>query len=157
MIAYLYSLSKQKTYKTIDQFFLTREHTFLPNDWDFACIENYKKKTTPMVPNDYVDIIQDSRTIQPFEVIQVKGSEIKDYKVFWEKILEPSLTAVGGETLKIRQVMWFLYGSSQEIDFASDVVSVNHEDEMWCRYTLNDFEPWKKVYLCKRKVSQSVC
>ena len=110
-----------------------------------------------MVPNDYVDIIQGSRTIQPFEVIQVKGSEIKDYKVFGEKILKPSLTAVGGETLKIRQVMWFSYGSSQEIDFASDVVSINHEDEVWCSYTLNDFEPWKKVYLPKRKVSQSVC
>ena len=52
---------------------------------------------------DYVDIIQDRRTIQPFEVIKVNGSEIKDYEVFGEKILKPSLTAIGGETLKIRQ------------------------------------------------------
>ena len=116
-----------------------------------------------MVPNDYVDIIQVIRyhrgcLFQPFEVIQEKGSEINDYKVFGEKILKLSLIAIGGETLKIRQVMWFSYGASQEIDFVSgDVVSVIHEDGVWFRYTLyyvttSRFNPLR---LYKRKVQKS--
>ena len=32
----------------------------------------------------------------------------------------------------------------------SDII--NHPREVWCRYTLNDIEPWKKIQLFKRGV-----
>ena len=90
-------------------------------------------------------------------MVEIKGSDFKDNKVFGDKILKQSLTTIDGETVKIRVVMWFSYRESEEMDFASgEVVSVSHEKEVWCRYSLNDLGPWKKVFLSKRKLPANV-
>lgn len=54
--------------------------------------------------------------MQPFEVVEITGQEIKDYKVMGDKSMKPNLTSDDGEKILIRSVMWFSYGASEELD-----------------------------------------
>ena len=40
-----------------------------------------------------------------------------------------------------------------ETDFINELLLIGHADEVWCRLTLNAFEPWKEDHLPKQKVS----
>lgn len=155
MITFLASLcaNPNKPYQRIDHFYLVRGHSNLPNDRDFALIETRKKGELPQVPKDYVKIIEDSRTVQPFKVVEVEGQKIKDFKVVGDKSMKQNLTSNDGEKVLIRSFMWFSYGASEEMDPVSGAeVLVEHENEIWCRYTHNNIESWKKVKLFKRGV-----
>ena len=155
MLTFLSSFcaKQSRKYKRVDHFFLVRGHTFLPNDRDFALIEKRKKKESPKVPSDYVNIIEASRTSQPFLVKQVNGNDIKDYKGLADKSVKTSLISNTGEKVQMRSVMWFSYGESEEMDPVTGVeTTVEHPDEVWCRYTHNPLESWKKINPFKRNV-----
>jgi hypothetical protein len=155
MLTFLVTLCTQNEnrYQCIDHFYLVRGHTFLPNDRDFALIEKHKKKELPQVPEDYVKIIKDSRTVKPFTVVNVNGKDIKNYKAVGDRVVKQNLTSNDGEKILIRSVMWFSFGASEEIDpINGQEKLIHHEDEVWCRYTHNVLEPWKKVKLFKRGV-----
>jgi len=49
--------------------------------------------------------------------------------------------------------MWFTNGESEEMDPVAGVeTTVEHRDEVWCRYTHNSLETWKKINQFKRNV-----
>ena len=110
MITFLTSLCA-KPYRRIGHYHLIGGHTYLTNDRDFALIEQRKSELT-QVPKDYIDIIynRDSRTAQPFKVVEVAGQTIIDYKVMGDKSVKQNLTSNDGEKVVIRAVMWFSYG-----------------------------------------------
>ncbi|MES9884547.1 MAG: hypothetical protein ABW185_27190, partial [Sedimenticola sp.] len=145
-------------YKQIDHHFLVRGHTFLPNDRDFALIEKRKKGESPVLPEEYNTIISDARTVQPFIVKTMKREDFIDYKEESDKLMKTSLKDNDGEKVKIRDVMWYSYGQSQIKDPTNDHEStIQHEDEVWCRYSHNPYEPWKKVKIYKRGCAPTVC
>lgn len=147
-------LASSEHYDQIDHFYLIHGHTFLPNDRDFALIEKYKKRHHPLLPTDYSEIIKGARISQPFEVKAIKGENIKDYKTLGDKIIKSALKDETGKSVKLREVMWFSYGQSQEMDFEkNENVTLPHRSQVWCRYTHNDLEPWKKVHFLKRGAS----
>ena len=147
-------LSESEHYEQIDHFYLIRGHTFLSNDRDFAVIEKYKKKHHPLLPTEYTEIIKGARIIQPFEVKTIKGEDIKDYKTLGDKTIKSTLKDESGTRVKLREVMWYSYGQSQEMDFENnEQVTISHPKQVWCRYSHNDMEPWKKVDVMKRGAS----
>ena len=63
ILFFLLSLIHQKIYQRIDHKFLTRGHTFLPNDRDFAIIEKRKCVEQAFVPEDWIRTLK-SATLQ---------------------------------------------------------------------------------------------
>ena len=70
----------------------------------------------------------------------------------WKKSLSKKYsilgkTCVGGdrnapsEKIRFDDVMWMNFGEFQ---------SVEHPDEMWFKYSLDEAEPWKKINMRKR-------
>ena len=152
MLTFLASLSADP-YQRVDHYYLVRGHTYLPNDRDFALIEKRKRGEFPQIPKDYITIIEESRTVQPFIVEKMTGKDIKDYKLLGDKSIRQSLATNEGEKVLMRTVMWFSYGASEELDPVTGTDQlIQHEDEVWCRYTHNNLEPWKKCKLFKRGI-----
>lgn len=149
---FLLSLIENETYRRIDHYFLIRGHTFLPNDRDFSCIELRKKVDRALIPKDWVNIIKDSRLVQPFEVVEIKQEDIFDHKTLAEEKFKKSFTDSFGQKLKFREVMWFSYGESEIYNETfTELVTEEHPKEVWCRYTHNSMEPWKRVNAYKRQ------
>ena len=88
--------------------------------------------------------------MQPFQVVQVTGSDTKDFETMGDKSIKQNLVCNDGEKVLIRSAMWFSYGYSDEIDPATGrETTIEHPNEVWCRYTNNSLENWKKVKLFK--------
>ena len=96
--------------------------------------------------------------MQPFQVVQVTGSDIKGFKTMGDKSIKQNLVCNDGEKVLIISAMWFSYGYSDEIDPATGrETTIEHPNEVWCRYTHNSPENWKKVKLFKRGVKPEKC
>ncbi|MEM6612842.1 MAG: hypothetical protein AAF652_11440, partial [Cyanobacteria bacterium P01_C01_bin.72] len=152
MVSFLLSLIQNKVYKRIDHYFLIRGHTFLPNDRDFSSIEGRKKVARALVPKDWTKIIKDSRLVHPFEVVEITQDNIFDYKTYAESKMKSSFSDTDGQKLKFRDVMWFSYGESEVFNETFTGTKLeSHPQEVWCRYTHNTGEPWKKINVFKRQ------
>ncbi|ELU01880.1 hypothetical protein CAPTEDRAFT_191306 [Capitella teleta] len=148
------ALCESSMYEQIDHIYLIRGHTFLPNDRDFALIEKYKRKQEVLLPTDYVRIIEDTRTTQPFKVEVMQSIDMMDFKSLGDQNVKAQMKSVDGEKVKMREVMWFSYGASQDYQLAEsgemEWVTVPHGQQVWCRFTHNTMEPWKKMNFLKR-------
>ena len=156
MVCFLLCLIKKKVYNRIDHMFLIRGHRFLPNDRDFASIELYKLKCRAYLPDDYRDIIEKSWVTQPFVVKMMQNGQFQDHKKKADKVIKPLLKDVDdpNSNVKFRDFMWFSYGKSEEMNFKTGMKQlVDHEQEVWCKYSLGDLEPWKKLQPCKRNAA----
>ena len=156
LVVFLQSLVEANIYKRIDHIFLYRGHTFLPNDRDFGLIEK-RKNATPKVelPSEYVKMIMKSRHAKPFMVHEMKGEDILDFKDVSDRCMsKTTLKDKAGVKLHFNDVHWFSYGKSENINDKCTGSSVEeHKGEVWCRYTHNVMESWKKVNIFKRGVS----
>lgn len=92
-------------YEAIDHKFLCKGHTFLSCDRDFAVIERKKRKTTVIVPDDVIKMIQTSRVVKPFEVVKVKGSNILDFKSFSSVVVKKKLVHEDKKSLNFRNII----------------------------------------------------
>lgn len=59
-------LSEDNNIEIIRQKFMQSGHSYLPNDCDFASIENFSKKQHIFCPNDWYNVIAKSRKKIPF-------------------------------------------------------------------------------------------
>ena len=153
MFSYLLRLVKMNVFSRIDHYFLTRGHTFLPNDRDFGVIEKYKKGEMAYVPNDYQDILRKARTVDPFEVVCMEKDDILDYSTFCKQTFKvASLKDLNSNTTaKIRKLMWFSYGQREVFNIEDGSTElVDHGDEIWGRCTLNNMESWMRFMPQKR-------
>ena len=134
--------------------FLTRGHTYLPNDRDFAHIELFKRKNTANIMEDYIEIIENARMKSPFTVKVVLSGDIKDHKKLADKTIKSQLKDKNGNNVQISKLMWYSYGASEEMDLATEKITVvSHKDQVWGRYSYNDFEPWVKFTVLKRNAN----
>ncbi|KAK3803685.1 hypothetical protein RRG08_050963 [Elysia crispata] len=54
----------------------------------------------------------------------------------------------------LNDIHWFSYGQSDETNATyTSSITVDHGGEVWCRYSHNEMEAWKKVKIFKRGVT----
>ena len=77
----LYSeLHQQGVYDILDHKFLTRGHTFLRNDSDFAQIEKRKSIAVAYLPSDWCKVVEEANWQNPFQVVQMEQRQFFYYK-----------------------------------------------------------------------------
>ena len=55
-------------------YYMESGHSFLPNDSDFGAIERKKKQYRSVFhPDEWIEVIQNSKTKNPFNIIRMKG------------------------------------------------------------------------------------
>ena len=69
-------------YDILNHKFLTRGHTFLKNDSDFAQIEKRKASAEVFVPSDWFSVVREASRRSPFEVVAMQQEDFKNYKDF---------------------------------------------------------------------------
>lgn len=157
MMNFLFQLAKEGVYRSIQHFFLYRGHTFLPNDRDFSHIEKRKQVEKVSKPIDWKDVVKDSRLSQPFEVVFLDHTNFFDYKALADSSVKTTFKCLNGGDLKFKETMWFSYGASQEMDDTLSIAEWQvHPEEVWCRYTHSELEPWKKMNPEKRLTKKQV-
>ena len=75
-------LHRNGTYDVINHKFLTRGHTFLRNDTDFAQIYKRKASATIHLPEDWCQVVREANRRNPFEVVSMKQEDFQSYKKF---------------------------------------------------------------------------
>ena len=149
--AFLLKLINDGRYEKIDHFFLVRGHTFLPNDRDFSVIEKRKRVEKAYIPRDWEKIISEARTTNPFHTKLMEQDQFFDHKLVATRSTKTKFTDQTNQALSFRDIMWFSYGKSNEYNIETTQQSlVCHPTEIWCRYTYNEIEPWKKIKPLKR-------
>ena len=111
----LYSdLHLRGVYDTLDHKFLTRGHTFLRNDSDFAQIERRKSSAVVYLPSDWCKVLGEANRRNPFQVVQMKQTQFFNYKQHIEGKYTGRHIATGGATFL--DVHWMNFGWGSEIN-----------------------------------------
>ena len=135
-------------YDILNHKFLTRGHTFLRNDTDFAQIEKRKASATVYVPSDWFSVVKEANRRNPFEVVAMQQEDFLNYKDFVDGKYTSRRFSSGGCTF--RDIHWLNFGWGEEVNpVTGKVTLVHHPEEVWMRCTYSDLEPWKKVRIVK--------
>ena len=113
----------------VDHKFLTPGHTYLPSDRDFALIEK-KKESEVYIPFQWFNLVEQSRSKNPFHVSRMRKENFKNFKVFSKKFVNRKKTTEK-KILSFQKVAWFRFKKSQPT-------------KVFIRYTLREDEPWKE-------------
>ena len=137
MIEYLFTLVRMGKFNKITHTFPIRGHSYLPNDRDFAKTETRKRKSGHIfTPEQWIEIIQTAKEKKPFEVVPVDQSMIYDFKCHLSTFFKKTLTTQSRQKLRFRDARVFEY-------------SVNHQDEVWVKYSYTDDSQWSKFPILK--------
>ena len=131
-------LHRNGTYNVIN---LSRGHTFLKNDTDFAQIEKRKASATIHLPEDWCQVVREANRQNPFKVVSMKQEDFQSYKEFVTGKYTGRHVAHGG--VSFRRVE----------ETTGRVKMVHHPDEVWMRHSYSDMEPWKKIRILKDRPS----
>lgn len=82
-----YILTFKKVYKTIEHKFLISGHSYLSCDIDVALIENRKRVSNCMVPDDILHLIENARFKNPFRVMKMNAEDFYGFKSVAETFL----------------------------------------------------------------------
>ena len=97
----LYSeLHQQGVYDILDHKFLTRGHTFLRNDLDFAQVEKRKSSAVAYLPSDWCKAVEEANRQNPFQVVQMEQRQFFNYKQHIEGKYTNRHIATGGSTFR---------------------------------------------------------
>ena len=111
----LYSeLHLSGVYDILNHKFLTRGHTFLRNDSDFAQIEKRKASATVFVPSDWYSVVKEANRRNPFEDVAMQQQEFMNYKAFISGKYNSRSFSSGGSTF--RDVHWLNFGWGEEVN-----------------------------------------
>ena len=125
-------------FECVDHKFLTPGHTYLPSDRDFALIEKKKRESEVYVPNQWYNLVEQTRRINPFTVFRMNLDEFKNLKTFSKNFVNRKKNAEK-EKLCFQKISWFR-------------ISKHDPAKILIRYTLKDDEPWKTWNIGKAKV-----
>ena len=129
-------------YDILNHKFLTRGHTFLKNDSDFAQIEKRKASATVFVPSDWFSVVSEASHRSPIEVVAMQQKDFISSRY--------TNRHFSSGTSVFRDVHWLNFGWGEEVDPVSGKVTlVHHQNEVWMRCTYSDREHWKKVKILK--------
>ena len=137
-------LHRSGVYEILNHKFLTKGHTFLRNDSDFAQIEKRKASAVMYVPDDWCKVVREANHRNPFEVVKMQQQHFKNFKDFVSsRYTNRHFSAAG---VSFRDVHWLNFGWGDEVDTVTGkVIVVHHPDKVWMRCTYSIEEPWKKV------------
>ena len=135
-------------YNVLNHKFLTRGHTFLRNDSDFAQIERRKTSATVYLPSDWYSVVKEANRRSPFEVISMHQRQFLTYKDFISSKYTNRHFSSG--SCSFRDVHWLNFGWGEELNPVTNKVTlVHHPNEVWMRNTYSSEEPWRKVKILK--------
>ena len=140
-------LHLSRVYDVLDHKFLTRGHTFLRNDSDFAQIEKRNASATVYVPGDWSPVVKEANRRNPFEVVTIQQREFFNYKDFVSGKYTGRHFSSGRSTF--RDVHWLNFGWG-EVN-PGKVTLVHHPNEVWMRSTYSSEEPCKRVKILKER------
>jgi hypothetical protein len=90
-------------FSQVEQKFLCTGHTFLPCDRLFALIEKRRKVSKAYIPDEWADIIAETRQGNPFQIQRMTINNIYDFKILERLIPRP-------QSLKVTEAAkFFLY------------------------------------------------
>ena len=147
----LYSeLQQQGIYDILDHKFLTRGHTFLRNDSDFAQIERRKASAVVYLPSDWCKVVEEANRRNPFQVVQMEQRQFFNYKQHVESKYTSRHIATGGSTF--RDVHWVNFGWGLEFNPSLNrSVLIHHPNEVWMRDGYCSWESWRKIKIQKER------
>ena len=147
----LYSdLHLRGVYDTLDHKFLTRGHTFLRNDSDFAQIERRESSAVVYLPSDWCKVVGEANRRNPFQVVQMKQTQFFNYKQHIEGKYTGRHIATGSATFL--DVHWMNFGWGSEINPSLNrSVLVHHPNEVWMRDGYCSWESWRKIKIRKER------
>ncbi|KAJ8365576.1 hypothetical protein SKAU_G00144070 [Synaphobranchus kaupii] len=91
-------LTSMGYFTEIEHKFMVSGHSFLPCDRSFAIIEKRRKVSTLHTPEDFTEMIIQSKQEHPFRVMQMKS---EDFRLFPDSVLKKPAG------LQITSKMWF--------------------------------------------------
>ncbi|ESO94255.1 hypothetical protein LOTGIDRAFT_161470 [Lottia gigantea] len=122
-----------------------RGHTRLPNDTDFAKIDEAEQIKEVHLPSEYEQLIRDSvRGKGRFSKIKNEQKMVFDMKKLCKDTRKAALRDIENDKVLISEYRWFSYGQSQELVWGTagpDAVTVDRPGEVWMRKTLDKKEP----------------
>jgi hypothetical protein len=114
MLALFKLFIARRLFTTIEQKFLYTGHSFLPCDRMFAIIEKRKKTATAIVPQEWVQIIRESRLDRPFRIREMNIQNIMNISSLDRHIPRPP-------TLLVTQHMRYMMTAAEpHLIFARD-------------------------------------
>ncbi|KXJ20296.1 hypothetical protein AC249_AIPGENE28589 [Exaiptasia diaphana] len=147
IIGFYNELIRNGVYSTIDHKFLTRGHTFLPNDTDFAQIEKRKRSAVVHLPEDWAKVVEEANRRKPFKVQRMQQDQFLSFKNSYKQVYKHKRKTTTKQDFKFREVHWMNFGWGADTDKDGNITMVHHPDEVWMRYGYSKEESWKKVKL----------
>lgn len=126
--------------ETIDHKFMVSGHSYLPNDTDFASIENCSKKRTIYQPSDWYSIIQDARTKNAFSLTVLDKDDFNSTKALERSITKRKQNTDGAPASWLK-MQWIR-------------VQKNHPYTIFYKETLTEDEPFCKLNVKSAKVGR---
>ena len=125
------------SYETVDHKFMVSGHSYLPNDRDFACIENAKRRTQVIyLPSHWCDLVRDCRRQNPFEVIDMTLDDFQSVEPVKSCIVNRKKTD-DKEKVEWMKMKWVRYEKSTPFSIKF-------------RYSHNELEQWKVLNVKRR-------
>lgn len=98
--------------EVIDQKFMQSGHSFLPNDCDFASIENHSKTRQIFCPRDWYEIIIQARKKNPFHLSVMTGDDFLSTKSLESRVTRRKC-ATDGFPVNWLKIQWLQYRKSE--------------------------------------------
>ena len=125
------------SYEVIDHKFMGSGHSYLPNDRDFASVENAKRRTQVVyVPSEWETLVRECRRNNPFEVISMETDDFVSSVAVKNTIINRKVTTKKGKVdwLKIR---WLRYKKCDPL-------------KIYFHTTHNELEDWQCIDVKRR-------
>ena len=106
-------LHRNGVYEILNHKFLTRGHTFLRNDSDFAQIEKRKASAVVYVPDDWCKVVREANHWNPFEVVKMQQQQFKNYRDFVSSRYTNKHYSAAG--ICFRDVHWLNFGWGRKL------------------------------------------
>lgn len=115
VVRFFLALAATNRFKTIHQYFPMRGHSYLPCDRDFGCAKRIIRKSERIyIPEEYQQMIEQSRNNIPFGVTSITYQSILDFKSWWSQYYKSTSQSVNKKNpvkFMITQYKQFTYQS----------------------------------------------
>lgn len=120
-------LIQNKFFTVIEQKFLTTGHSFMPCDREFALIEQRKRVSKVMVPDQWNQVIKESRPNNPFHIQNMDRIDFKNFTDVENAMQRPT-------KMKITGAIWLQLSADDPTTIRAR--TSHNELESWTSYSL---------------------
>jgi hypothetical protein len=119
-------LIRQGYFTRVEQKFLCTGHSFLPCDRLFGIIEKHRKTSAPMIPEEWINVIETARPNQPFEIQRMNQQNILEFKSLEQIIPRP-------RNFQVTNFAWFLLEQNRPHILQA---KSSHQSNNWEEFTI---------------------